>query len=175
MITASGLAVAASFALAACGSTPTPVALGRCTAAQLTVSNGRGGAGLGHADIVVLFHDVGSAECTVQGFPVVALATAVGGTLVAPTRTLSGYMGGVNTASKSLPVVTIQPGGAASFMVEGTDMQLGLSPRDCPTYHALSVTAPSTALRKTLLAILPGCSRPEVHPVVPGVTGSDTT
>jgi Protein of unknown function (DUF4232) len=175
VVGAAGLLVAAGCLLVACGSSPAPAALSRCTAAQLTVTQAaaQGGAGLGHVSVVVLVHDVATSACTLHGYPTVALAAEHGGAIVSATKTPSGYMGGFTKDTTTLPRVTILPGGVASFMVEGTDVP-GPGARSCPTYGAMEITAPETTLHKSLVASLPGCSRPQVHPVVPGVTGTDS-
>ena len=47
----------------------------------------------------VLIHDVGTAACTLQGYPTVALAAYVGGPLVAADKTPAGYLGGLAPGS----------------------------------------------------------------------------
>ena len=42
----------------------------------------------------------------------------------------------------------------------------------CPTYPKLLVTPPNTTKSVTIDMSMPGCSPVQVHPVVPGKTGS---
>ena len=42
----------------------------------------------------------------------------------------------------------------------------------CPAYPSLLVTAPDTKVSVTIRLSLPGCSGLQVHPVVPGTSGS---
>lgn len=105
-----------------------------------------------------------------MGYPGVAGLNAAGHQVIQATRTLNGYMQ-VLPAGQSPPVVTLTPGGSASAFVEGTDVPVGPA-TSCPNYPELLVTPPNTTQSLTINASMPGCSPIQVHPVVPGTTGS---
>lgn len=171
-----GLLFSGAVALAACGSSSAPAALASCSAARLAVSQShRPEAGLGHAGNVVLLHNSGTSTCTLRGYPTVTLFNdsniASNIASVTASKTPSGYLGGLASGSTAPPLVTLTSGGVASFLVEGTDVPVGAS-GVCPTYGAMRFVLPGTSTSKPLGASLPGCSRPEVHPIVAGPTGS---
>jgi hypothetical protein len=157
---------------------PTVAAAGtpRCTNKQITVTDlGGGGAG-GHENQVLVFTNAGPTVCTLTGYPGVAGASASGSQIVQARRTLNGYLGGVDLNITTLPVVSLASGQTASAVVEGTDNPLG--PQPCPRYPVLLVTPPNLTeqfqIQVTALGSqgFPDCSGMEVHPVVPGSSGS---
>jgi hypothetical protein len=149
-----------------------------CEDGQISVSDNGGGSGLGHQDQVLRFLNVGSRRCALRGYPGIAGLDASGHQVVQAQRTLSGYLGGLQDGSTALPDVTLNPGEVASAVVEGTDNPSGTE-TSCPSYPYLLVTPPgltvSTRLTVTGLGNsepgLPGCTRIEIHPVVPGGSG----
>jgi len=149
-----------------------------CTNSQVTVSDSGGGAGLGHEDQILLFTNNSSVACTLTGYPGVAGLNANGQQQVHATRTSSGYMGGLLPGTTTLPLVSLVPGRSASAVVEGTDNPLG--PQPCPHYPFLLVTPPNLTkqVRVEVSGLgtrppgLPGCTTIQVHPVVPGSTGT---
>ncbi|HTX62272.1 MAG TPA: DUF4232 domain-containing protein [Acidimicrobiales bacterium] len=143
----------------------------RCTFAQLSISLGQSGAGLGHEGGTVLFKNVGTAECTLSGYPGVAALDSRGTQVEQARRDPGGYLGGLQTGSTTPPVVVLEVGAVASAMVEGTDVPVGTA-TSCPTYPALLVTPPTSTQSRRVTLSLPGCSPLQVHPVVPGTTGS---
>jgi hypothetical protein len=169
-----GLLVSGAATLAACGSSPAPATVASCTATQLTASlSHRPEAGLGHEGMVVVLRRVGSSTCTLRGYAAVNLVRtdAAGAPEVLAARaTLSGYLGGLSPGSTTTPLVTLKSGGTASFLVEGTDVPFATG-ASCPTYRVLRITTPVVT---SLAGQLPGCSRPEVHPIVAGSTGSQS-
>ena len=150
--------------------TTTVASLSRCTAAQLQVSAGQQGAGLGHEGGAILFENVGTSTCSLQGYPGVAGLSTTGAQAVQAERTPQGYLGGLSSSSATPPLVVLQPHGVASALAEGTDMPTGTE-TSCPTYHSLLVTPPTSTHSTKVAMGLPGCSPIEVHPVVPGPTG----
>jgi hypothetical protein len=150
-----------------------------CRDGQISVSDGGGGAGLGHEDQVILFSNQSQATCVLSGYPGVAGLDAQGDQVVQARRTLGGYLGGVRSGETAPPPVRLAPGQTASAMVEGTDNPVG-SATSCPYYPALLVTPPNLtgSVRVHISDVgtdppgLPGCSPIEVHPVVPGSSGS---
>jgi Protein of unknown function (DUF4232) len=150
-----------------------------CQNFQISVSDAGGGSGLGHQDQVILFTNHSQSSCSLSGYPGVAGLNAQGGEAVQAERTLGGYLGGVQPGAATPPVVSLAPGQIASATVEGTDNPIGLA-TSCPYYPYLLVTPPNLAdsARLTVSDLgrpnnpgLPGCTKIEVHPVVPGSSG----
>jgi Protein of unknown function (DUF4232) len=151
-----------------------------CRNGQVTVSVGRSTAGLGHEGQVLLFTNRSSSPCSLSGYPGAAGLNAQGQQVVQASRTVNGYLGGLVDGVIAPPVVMLAPGAEGSAMVEGTDNPVGTE-TSCPTYPALLVTPPDLTMSTTVRVSdigsppttgLPGCSRIQVHPVVPGTTGS---
>ena len=138
-----------------------------CNFTQLAVSARGAGAGLGHVGVVLLFKNTGNETCGLFGYPGVAGLNTAGVQVTEALRTLFGYLGGTRHTSE----VVIAPGESASALVEGTDNPAG-NATSCPTYPNLLVTPPNTTRSVTIHIAMLGCSRLQVHPVVPGTTGS---
>jgi hypothetical protein len=145
--------------------------LGACRDGQISVSTGVGGGGVGHEDQVLLFTNSSHSACTLSGYPGVAGLDAQGNQVVQAQRTLRGYLGGLDNGATTPPTVSLSPGQVASATVEGTDVPVG-SATSCPTYPALLVTPPNLTRSVQVTAGLPGCSPIQIHPVVPGSSGS---
>lgn len=158
------------------GSTHPPA----CRPGQLSLSERRypqpaGGYiayGLGHSAAVVLFDNESSETCELTGYPKVAGLDRAGATATEATPTPGGYLGGLPLSDTKLPVVTLRPGATASAMVEGTDNPQAAA-ASCPSLAGLAVTAPDGTAPVRLPAAPGDCSGLEVHPVVPGDTGTD--
>lgn len=144
-----------------------------CTATGLGVSLGGGDAALGHVSINLLFKNTGSTACTLTGYPVVALLDSKGNQVVLAVASPSGYMGGLPSGETTPSTVTLTPGATVSAKVEGTDNPVN-GATSCPSYSAILVTPPNNnqAINLPLAAAFPDCSGIQVHPVVPGTTGS---
>lgn len=151
-----------------------------CTNSQVAVSDGGGGAGLGHENQIILFTNQSNDSCTLSGYPGIAALNSSGQEVVQAERSLSGYLGGLWNNATTPPSVTLQPGGTASAIVEGTDNPVGTE-TSCPYYPELLVTPPNltTSVRITVTGLgtppengLPGCTSIQVHPVVTGNTGT---
>jgi hypothetical protein len=151
--------------------TPASGALRPCRDGQISVSGGGGGAGVGHEDQVILFTTSSQSACTLSGYPGVAGLDAMDTQVVQAERSLSGYLGGLENGAVTPPIVPLLPGQSASATVEGTDVPVG-SATSCPSYPALLVTPPNLTLSVRVTPGLPGCSPLQVHPVVPGSSGS---
>jgi hypothetical protein len=155
---------------------PAPPGTHPCTNGQISVSDNGGGAGLGHEDQVLVFTNHSRSECTLTGYPGLAGLDASGAQAAQARRTLNGYSGGLLAGATSLPVVALASGQTASAIAEGTDNPLG--PQPCPHYPALLITAPGLSEQVQVDVTdlgaqgFPGCSGIEVHPVVPGSSGS---
>jgi Protein of unknown function (DUF4232) len=142
-----------------------------CTGPNVGVSGAMASAAAGHQGVVLLFVNHGPANCLLFGYPGVAGLNANGAQVVQAQRTLTGMMGGLAPGVTTVPRVTLAPGQTASAVVEGTDVPSGTE-TSCPTYPSLLVTAPNTMTSVMIPLALPGCSGLEVHPVVPGMSGS---
>lgn len=154
-------------------STPSslPTGFPRCSSAQLAISLGQRGAGLGHEGAAILFENTGRTECSLSGYPGVVVLGPHGTQVGQAQRTPRGYLGGMETGSATPPVVDLPPGALASAFVEGTDVPEGTAV-SCPTYPALLVTPPTATSSVRLTVSLPGCSAIQVHPIVSGTNGS---
>ncbi|MHB1536389.1 MAG: DUF4232 domain-containing protein [Acidimicrobiales bacterium] len=160
-------------------STTAPPGPSACTSSQIGVSLGSGGAGLGHVGYPVLFTNKGTTSCVLGGYPGVALLDASGHQAVQAMRTPGGYLGGLSSESTTPPVLTVAPGQTVSALLEGTDIPVGAA-TSCPSYPAVLVTPPNqhvpillqfAAAPVGFMGAFPGCSTPEIHPVVSGSTG----
>jgi hypothetical protein len=151
--------------------TPAGGALASCRDGQISVSDAGGGGGAGHEDQVILFTNSSQSACTLSGYPGVAGLDAQDAQVVQAERTLSGYLGGLESGATSPQIVPLLPGQSASATVEGTDVPIG-SATSCPSYPALLVTPPNLTRSVKVTPGLPGCSPLQIHPVVPGSSGS---
>lgn len=142
-----------------------------CTSAQLQVHSLGQQAGAGHIGLVIAFTNSSSTTCTLSGYPGVALLNAAGSQVAQAVRTPSGYLGGLQSG-QAIPVVTVAAGASASALVEGTDASA--SGGNCQIYPEILVTPPNLRQSVSLTTSLPGCTPVQVHPVVPGTTGSTT-
>jgi hypothetical protein len=138
-----------------------------CTSAQLTLSAGPKLAAAGHVGLTVRFHNDGSTDCMLSGYPGVAGLNAFGEQRIQARRTPWGYIGGLHQPkNEPLPVIDVPPGGTASALVEGTDSAPG-----CQSYQSLIVTIPHTYQQVPIAVAMPGCTGLQIHPVVPGTQG----
>jgi Protein of unknown function (DUF4232) len=161
------------------GSTTTIApASARCPEASVTITKGTGLSGGGNEGVVLVFHNTGSPVCSLSGYPSIVVTTS-GGQRVQPKETVSGYLGGVRAGTHPghLPVVDLNRGQAASAMLESVDNS---ATAPCPTFAEITVGMPGGSPSTTLSAALPGegtklpdCGEtPQIHPIVPGVSGS---
>jgi hypothetical protein len=136
----------------------------------LAVTAGQGQAATGHSSDVLVFKNVSTTSCKLSGYPGVAGLDSAGQQVVQAVRTLNGFLGGVPAGSNP-PEVNLAPSQSASSVAEGTGMPIGTE-STCPGYLSLLVTPPNTRQSVTIDKTLPGCSPIEIHPVVPGTSGS---
>jgi hypothetical protein len=151
--------------------TTTPASAALCVGPNVGVSGNMASSAAGHQGVVLLFVNNGSTSCVLYGYPGAAGLNASGAQVVQAQRTLTGMMGGLAPGVTALPRITLAPGQTASAVVEGTDVPSG-NETSCPTYSSLLVTAPNAKVSVTIPLSLPGCSGLQVHPVVPGTSGS---
>jgi hypothetical protein len=150
--------------------TPTPAATTPpvepailCRLSELSVTAGQSSGGAGQIVVPVLFRNVSSRTCLLQGYPGVAGLNAAGQQAAQAVRTPFGQSG--------VPApVTLAPGKVASAPVQGTDVPSG-NATTCPQYASLLVTPPGETRSQRVQASLPGCGGLRVGPVVSGTTG----
>ncbi|HET9691534.1 MAG TPA: DUF4232 domain-containing protein [Acidimicrobiales bacterium] len=135
----------------------------RCTHLAIAVGQSEGAAGT--IGVPLSFTNTGSTTCVLGGYPGVALLDASGAQAVQAAR----------TGSPGSPV-RLAPGAEASALLTGSDVPSG-SATSCPSYPAALVTPPgSTSSEHVSLTAdggkgLPGCSTPQIRPVVAGSGG----
>ena len=150
------------------GSTPA-AGSAECKLESLSVTAGKPGAAGGHSRVVLAFINTGTAPCTMQGYPGVAILDAGSAQVAQARRTAQGYMGGL-PAGQSPPLVSLRPGDSASAIIEA----LSANPDGtaCKPWSGLLVTAPDDTRSTQLVWAAGGCADPQIHPVVPGLEGS---
>ena len=140
-----------------------------CVPANVTISAGRVGIGLGHSGFPIIFRASQGVSCTLRGYPRVRLLPQDGGSPVAPYTTPAGYLGGIAQGSEP-PTVTLGNGQVASSMIEGTGVPVMGHPCSY-RYRGLVVGLPGATPTVRLTMRMGSCTPIEVHPVVPGATG----
>jgi hypothetical protein len=133
---------------------------------SLAITAGVGGVGLGHAGFPLHFRNDGPAACALSGYPTVTATDSETRKTVTARHTPSGYLGGTDLA---LPTYLLRPGDEVSALVEGTDVPPG-NATSCPELAQVRVTVNGRTTPVT--QTLSDCSGMEVHPYVPGTTGS---
>jgi hypothetical protein len=135
--------------------------LSPCRNGQTVVTNELEQAASGHREVVLKFSLAqGNPPCTLSGYP--SVDTIAGGPLLHATRTLSGFMGGLQT--NELPTVTLAPDQPQYAVVEGVAVDKNDVNRTCPTYTVLSVTPPDTTEASAVPVRMDTCDL-QVHPV----------
>lgn len=109
----------------------------------------------------IVFRNVSSRSCRLQGYPGVAGLNAAGQQVAQAVRTPH-----PNGSGRG---VTLKPGQVASSVVESSDMPTGTQTR-CPQYTLL-VTPPNETHSTHLRVTTPGCGVLRVLPVVTGTSG----
>lgn len=127
---------------------------------------------MGNVGERIVFTNVSTTACTLYGYPGVAGLDAAGTQIVQAGRTPSGYLGGLwSSPNGPPPTVALAPGQVASALVEGVDNQVGSMP--CVQLSGFLVTAPNTTRSVDLPGDFFECDGLEVHPVVPGTSGTE--
>lgn len=139
-------------------------AAARCS--TLTITAGQVGAGAGHSGFPLHFRNSGHLPCTLNGYPTVTATDSGTSQKITGTDSSSGYLGGTDL---EVPALLLRPGDAVSSFVEGTNNPVG-NARSCTDLTKLRVTVNgrTTSVRPTLAH----CSGLEVHPYLPGTTGT---
>jgi hypothetical protein len=140
-----------------------------CMSAQIATTS-TDNSGMGHIGVVLIFRNSSTQSCRLQGYPGAAALDAAGHQVVQATRTLNGFFRAL-PAGEGPPVVNLAPGASASAFIEGTDVPVN-GATSCPTYPKLLVTPPNTFVSVPIDKAMPGCTPIQIHPVVPGTTGT---
>jgi len=145
-----------------------------CTTAKLAITHSEVRAASGRNGLAIIFRNVGPTECWISGYPGVDSADSSGHAVVEARRTRSGYLGGQRNSGPPA-VIYLVPKELASALVEGGSVPQGPPSRSgssCGSYFALLVTPPGETHSVAVATSLPACSGLQVHPVVPGPSGS---
>jgi hypothetical protein len=145
--------------------TPTAAATTPPCSSDIRVIPGEVEGAAGHRFLVLVFNNVGSATCTLGGYPKVDLVDASGNVVKHVKETLRGQAGLPEDVSEP-PTVQLAAGKSASAAVEASAIPEGDGP-ECTTY-ALMVTPPGQKRAVSAdPAEMPDCDI-QVHPVVAG-------
>lgn len=154
-----------------------PVGPTECSASQIKVTLGRYGAAGGNENYVLLFTNVGQSSCYLSGYPGAQLPGIDGNPSSNAARTMTGYSGGAYGYT-SPPTVILAKGTTASARVEWEMYAGDAQPTvaTCPGMgdSGLVVTVPNTQASTTFtLGVDAGmCAELQIHPVVPGTSGT---
>jgi hypothetical protein len=140
-----------------------------CSLNQLNVSDRDGGAGMTHRATILVFRNTSTVTCHLAGYPGVAGLNASDQQIAQANRTMNGYLGGARSAA----MVQLAPGQSASAMVEALAID-ATTGNACTPYAAILVTPPNETHSIKLAWPSDGCSGLQIHPVVPGTTGSQS-
>jgi hypothetical protein len=139
-----------------------------CATDQLvaTVAGGDGAAGT--IESTVALHNTSTRSCMLGGYPTLQMVDASGANM--PTITVNG--GRYPMTSQSQTMVTVAPGGWASFNIVYSDVPTG-NETTCPTSASLKITTPATFDPWTVHASLTPCSGGTLvaSPFLSGATG----
>ena len=122
-----------------------------------------------HVVFVVTARNASRQTCITQGYPGVALLDAKGRQIEQATRTRFGFMGGLNRGAP--PRIVLRPGQRASARIEGFTINEATQ-QACPHSSAILFTLPDNRDSTRLRVSFPACKGVQVHPMVPGTTGS---
>ena len=140
-----------------------------CTSGQIATT-AADNSGMGHIGIVLLFRNSSVTTCHLEGYPGAAALDAQGHQVVQAVRTLNGSFRAL-PPGEGPPTVALAPGHSASAFLEGTDVPVN-GATSCPSYPSILVTPPNTTVSVHIAKGMPGCTPIQIHPVVPGTTGS---
>ncbi|MGD0595345.1 MAG: DUF4232 domain-containing protein [Acidimicrobiales bacterium] len=97
--------------------TTTLAAAPSCTASELRVRAGRGGAATGNVAAPLLFTNAGASTCRLQGYPVLVGVTSAGGEVA--------IQAGHGTFFGNLVPTDLRPGSSGRLLLAGSDMCVG--------------------------------------------------
>ena len=158
--------------LPGCGGTET---VRSCTTATLSIALGRGVAGLGHWGLPIVFRNVGDSVCALKGYPKVVGLDPRGGSTATASEVPKGYLGGLLSSRAPLPRVTLRRGELASALLEGVSGVGSTCQGIAGDAGSIRVTPPGDQVSLVVEGspgFIESCSPIEIHPIVPGPTGS---
>jgi len=160
----------ASLPIAALGIAGADALTPRCGAAQLHVWDRDAEGAAVDGGMIIRLRNVSQFTCTLLGYASVQGVDQWNGTVFTAARTRDSYLGGW-LSSGPLPVVTLRAhGGVGSFLV---DFVTGDDIHACPYLNTLKVKVPGSASVIVLTSTrLQACKDFQVHPFVPGASGS---
>ncbi|HEX2902254.1 MAG TPA: DUF4232 domain-containing protein [Jatrophihabitans sp.] len=142
--------------------------LAACALPYLHVTARAASGGNAHAGVIIEFTNTGQIPCALGGYPNVAILDARGQQVKQAAHTPSGYLGGQRHGAPR--AIGLGSGGSASALLEGEVVDVdGAS---CPAEPGLSVLPPGTRTAARVAVRTALCGGTQVHPVVPGTTGS---
>jgi hypothetical protein len=156
------------------GSSP-PLAVPRCSIAQLRISFPFAFAATGHEGGWIRFVDASRERCLLTGWPRVRVVKANGETVRVQRQAVQDmWIPFLGKAARRVPRLILRPGQAAIAEIQDGDIRLGNSAKACPAARLLRVGVPgdrryvtiSARLRREA-AYLPLCYPPGVSPIVP--------
>lgn len=142
--------------------TPTEPAI-YCRLSELSVTPGQSQGAAGSITVPILFKNIGTRTCVLQGYPGVAGLNAANQQVTQAVRTPFTHVGPPSA-------ISIAPGQTASAPVQGSDVPVG-SATTCTSYPSLLVTPPNETHSQQVNVSLPGCNGLRVGPVVAGTAG----
>ena len=155
-------------------STPAPVrtvspgaGLAACALPYLKITVRPAAARNGHASYLLSFTNTGQIACRMAGYPSVVVLSSAGRPVLRASPTPYGYLGGVHGRPTTALVGSDQP---ASALLEGE--QIDLSGNRCPARPGLQITPPGSRVPARIPITTTICGGVQIHPVVPGGTGS---
>jgi hypothetical protein len=172
-IGASLVAAAATTSCANANATTRFGVVSHCTYSQLQIREGRGLAATGHIGYRLHFRNTSSRVCSVRGYPGAAGLNKHGKQVTQARRTPSGFLGGLKPGHTP-PTVVLKSGEVATAVIEGVDVN-SHGGAGCPTLHGLLVTPPNDRKSVHLKFAPPDCARIQIHPVIRGESGSQTS
>jgi Protein of unknown function (DUF4232) len=150
-------------------STTTSSAAASSACSRITASPGQGQGAAGTITGLVTVTNTGTAPCTVNGYPTMALFSGSGAPLT--VTMVNGLSVSISSAANAPPTsFSVAPSATAQFAYQFSDVPVG-SQTSCATSESASVTMPgsSTASPTFQLAIGPcGNGTIKVSPVYPG-------
>jgi hypothetical protein len=110
----------------------------RCLNTQLSVKPGQGQGAAGSIAQTVNFHDISSSSCTLEGYPGMQMLSSSGHPIATEVHRGSS----VTVAPRPVRLVTLTPGGKASFDIGYADAT-GFGNEHCPTSARVEITPPN--------------------------------
>jgi hypothetical protein len=120
------------------GAAGTAAAGTRCLVAQLAVKPGAGGGAAGSIGQTVHFTNTSDRSCTLSGYPGLQMLNGAG----RPIATEVHRGASVTVPSRPVSLVTLAPGGEASFDLGYADAT-GFGNEQCPTSARVQITPPN--------------------------------